>query len=191
MLNFEYCSPTQFVFGRDVETQAGRRAKALGASKVLLHYGSGSAVRSGLIARVRESLEGAGLQVVELGGVRPNPRSGLVYQGIELCRAQGVDFILAVGGGSAIDSAKAIALGVPYEGDFWDFYCKKAVPQSALPLGVVLTMAVLLIFFGDIKASLIVGSSMPISLLATVILMAVCGFISIFFGKNARRRQKA
>ena len=141
MLNFEYCSPTQFVFGRDVETQAGRRAKALGASKVLLHYGSGSAVRSGLIARVRESLEGAGLQVVELGGVRPNPRSGLVYQGIELCRAQGVDFILAVGGGSAIDSAKAIALGVPYEGDFWDFYCKKAVPQSALPLGVVLTMA--------------------------------------------------
>lgn len=141
MLNFEYCSPTQFVFGRDVETQAGRRAKALGAGKVLLHYGSGSAVRSGLIARVRESLEGAGLQVVELGGVRPNPRSGLVYQGIELCRAQGVDFILAVGGGSAIDSAKAIALGVPYEGDFWDFYCKKAVPQSALPLGVVLTMA--------------------------------------------------
>lgn len=141
MLNFEYFSPTRFVFGRDVENQAGERARELGAHKVLLHYGSGSAVRSGLIARVRRSLEEAGLEAVELGGAQPNPRSTLVYQGISLCREQGVDFILAVGGGSVIDSAKAMALGVPYPGDFWDFYCKKATPQAALPVGVILTMA--------------------------------------------------
>ena len=108
---------------------------------MLLHYGGGSAVRSGLIERVKQSLAAAGIGVVELGGVKPNPRDTLVYQGIELCRKEGVDFILAVGGGSSIDSSKAIAMGVPYEGDFWDFYCGKAAIQAALPVGTVLTIA--------------------------------------------------
>lgn len=141
MLNFEFFLPTHFVFGKDAECQAGAKIKALGGTHVLIHYGSGSAVKSGLIGRVEKSLLDAGLQVEKLGGVQPNPRDDLVYQGIHLARQTGVDFILAVGGGSAIDSGKAIALGVPYEGDFWDFYSGKATPEKCLPVGVVLTIA--------------------------------------------------
>ena len=141
MLNFEFFLPTHFVFGKDAETQAGEKAKALGGTHVLIHYGGGSAVRSGLIDRVEKSLRDAGLKVEKLGGVQPNPRDDKVYEGIELVRSTGVDFVLAVGGGSAIDSSKAIALGSQYEGDFWDFYSGKAAPKKGLPIGAVLTIA--------------------------------------------------
>ena len=104
MENFEFYSPTCFVFGKDTENQAGKYVKRFGGSKVLIHYGGGSAERSGLLGRVRSSLDAFGIAYVELGGVKPNPRSGLVYEGIDLCRKEGVDFILAVGGGSVIDS---------------------------------------------------------------------------------------
>ncbi len=140
MDNFTFYSPTYFVFGKDEENNAGKYVKRFGGSKVLIHYGGGSVVRSGLLDRVKNSLTAEGIPFVELGGVKPNPRSGLVYAGIELCRKENVDFLLAVGGGSAIDSAKAIALGVPYEGDFWDFYSGKA-PAKSLPVGTVLTIA--------------------------------------------------
>lgn len=110
------------------------------ASKILLHAGQGNALRSGLLGRVKADLSAAGVDFVELLGVQPNPRLSLVQEGIELCRRNGLEGILAVGGGSAIDSAKAIAAGVPYAGDVWDFYAGKAVPQSALPVGVVLTI---------------------------------------------------
>lgn len=140
MENFTFYSPTYFVFGKDEETNAGQYVKRFGGSKVLLHYGGGSVVRSGLLERVKKSLEQKDISYVELGGVKPNPRSGLVYEGIDLCRKEGVDFVLAVGGGSTIDSAKAIAAGVVYDGDFWDFYQGKPV-QKALPVGTILTIA--------------------------------------------------
>ena len=140
MENFTFYSPTKFVFGKGTESEAGRLVKAFGGSKVLIHYGGGSVVRSGLLDRVKASLEGEGIPYVELGGVKPNPRSGLVYEGIDLCKKEGVDFVLAVGGGSAIDSSKAIAAGVVYDGDFWDFYCGKPI-EKALPVGTVLTIA--------------------------------------------------
>ena len=141
MNDFQFCSPTEFVFGRGKEHEAGRLVKKHGGTKVLLHFGGGSARRSGLLSRIEASLDAAGIGYVELGGVKPNPRDTLVYEGVELCRKEGVDFILAVGGGSSIDSSKAIAMGVPYEGDFWDFYSGKAILQSALPVGTVLTIA--------------------------------------------------
>lgn len=141
MENFQFYSPTEFVFGRDTEDRAGELVKKHGGSKVLIHYGGGSAERSGLLGRVRASLDKAGVSYIELGGVKPNPRDTLVYEGIELCRKEGIDFILSVGGGSTIDSSKAIALGVPYNGDFWDFYCGKAEAKAALPVGTVLTIA--------------------------------------------------
>ena len=140
MDNFTFYSPTKFVFGRDTESQAGELVKAYGGTSVLIHYGGGSAVRSGLIDRVKASLHKAGISYIELGGVKPNPRSGLVYEGIEICRQKGIDFILAVGGGSAIDSSKAIAAGTLYDGDFWDFYSGTPVTK-ALPVGTVLTIA--------------------------------------------------
>jgi alcohol dehydrogenase YqhD (iron-dependent ADH family) len=140
MRDFVFCSPTTFVFGRDSEQRTGEMVRKFNGSKVLIHYGGGSVVRSGLLDRIRASLQAAGLASWELGGVQPNPRSGLVYQGIELCRANGIDLILAVGGGSAIDSAKAIAAGVPYAGDFWDFYAGKASPEKSLPVATVLTI---------------------------------------------------
>jgi len=140
MDNFDFYAPTYFAFGKGRETDCGALVKRFGGSKVLIHYGGGSAVRSGLIDRVKASLSEAGLSYVELGGVMPNPRSGLVYQGIELCRKEHVDFILAVGGGSTIDSSKAIAAGTLYEGDFLDFYRGKHIEQ-ALPVGTVLTIA--------------------------------------------------
>ena len=122
MDNFTFYSPTFFVFGKDTESQAGELVKKFGGSKVLIHYGGGSVVRSGLLDRVKASLSASGISFVELGGVKPNPRSGLVYEGIDLCRKENVDFILAVGGGSTIDSSKAIAAGTLYDGDFWDLY---------------------------------------------------------------------
>ena len=141
MENFTFYSPTKFVFGKETELQAGSLVRSFGGSKVLLHYGGGSAVRSGLIDRVKSSLDKEGISYIELPGVKPNPRSGLVYEGIDICKKNGVDFILAVGGGSAIDSSKAIAAGALYDGDFWDFYSGKAGISKALPVGTVLTIA--------------------------------------------------
>ncbi|OHW63293.1 NADH-dependent butanol dehydrogenase A [Andreesenia angusta] len=141
MENFTYYSPTRFLFGRGKEQDTGRCIGDFGGKKVLLHYGGGSVVESGLLERVRESIKAEGIECVELGGVKPNPRSGLVYEGIELCRREKIDFILALGGGSVIDSAKAIAAGAMYEGDFWDFYSGKSVVEKAIPLGTVLTIA--------------------------------------------------
>ncbi|MCQ2496794.1 MAG: iron-containing alcohol dehydrogenase [Lachnospiraceae bacterium] len=140
MTNFDFYAPTYFAFGKDKENEAGKLVKRFGGSKVLIHFGGGSVVRSGLLDRVKKSLEAEAIPYIELGGVMPNPRSGLVYQGIDLCRKEGVDFILAVGGGSTIDSSKAIAAGVVYDGDFWDFYLGKPVTK-ALPIGTVLTIA--------------------------------------------------
>ncbi|MDY5731091.1 MAG: iron-containing alcohol dehydrogenase [Eubacteriales bacterium] len=140
MENFNFYSPTYFAFGKKRENDCGALVKQFGGTKVLVHFGGGSVVRSGLLARVEESLKVASIPYVELGGVLPNPRSGLVYEGIALCKKENVDFILAVGGGSTIDSAKAIAAGVVYDGDFWDFYEGKRIEQ-ALPIGTVLTIA--------------------------------------------------
>lgn len=141
MDNFQFYSPTEFIFGKETESQAGEMVKKYGGTKVLLHYGSKSAVKSGLIDRVKEVLTDSGIAFVELGGVKPNPRDTLIYEGIELCRKEGVDFILSVGGGSCIDSSKAIALGVPYNGDFWDFYGTGKTVEKALPIGTILTIA--------------------------------------------------
>jgi alcohol dehydrogenase YqhD (iron-dependent ADH family) len=140
MENFTFYSPTFFAFGKDTENDAGAYVKRFGGSKVLIHYGGGSVVKSGLLDRVKKSLDGEGIPYVELGGVKPNPRSGLVYEGIELCKKEGVDFVLAVGGGSVIDSSKAIAAGTIYDGDFWDFYMGKRI-EEALPVGTILTIA--------------------------------------------------
>lgn len=140
MNNFQFYSPTCFVFGKDTESQAGELVKRFGGTKVLIHFGGGSVVRSGLLDRVKKSLDSESISYVELGGVKPNPRSGLVYEGIELCKKENVDFILAVGGGSVIDSSKAIAAGTVYDGDFWDFYQGKRI-EKALSVGTVLTIA--------------------------------------------------
>ncbi|WP_294194711.1 iron-containing alcohol dehydrogenase [uncultured Cloacibacillus sp.] len=141
--DFTYYTPTKVVFGRGAENKTGELVAGLGCKKTLLHYGGGSAERTGLLGRIRESLREAGVSFVELGGVVPNPRLSLVNEGIELCRREGVDFILAVGGGSVIDSAKAIAYGVADEerGDVWDFYARIRVPRACLPVGSVLTIA--------------------------------------------------
>lgn len=141
MNNFNFYSPTYFAFGKDKEKEVGELVKRFGGSRVLLHYGGGSVKKSGLLDRVTEALEASGVTYVLLGGVMPNPRSGLVYEGIELCKKEKVDFILAVGGGSTIDSAKAIALGTVYDGDFWDFYAGRAEAKAALPVGTILTIA--------------------------------------------------
>ena len=140
MENFKFYSPTCFVFGKDKEDEAGAYVKSFGGSRGLIHYGGGSVVRAGLLDRVKASLDKEGIAYCLLGGVKPNPRSGLVYEGIELCRKEAVDFILAVGGGSVIDSSKAIAAGTIYDGDFWDFYQGKKI-EKALPVGTVLTIA--------------------------------------------------
>lgn len=140
MDNFTFYSPTYFVFGKDEEINAGHYVKRFGGSKVLIHFGGGSAQKSGLLDKIRSSLKNEGIRFVELGGVKPNPRNGLVYEGINLCRKENIDFILAVGGGSVIDSAKAIAAGAVYDGDFWDYYEGKTV-DKALPIGTVLTIS--------------------------------------------------
>lgn len=139
--NFNYYTPTQVIFGKAAEQQVGELVKSQNCKKVLLHYGSGSARRSGLLDRIEESLAEAGIAYTELGGVVPNPRLSLVYKGIELCKKEGVDFILAVGGGSVIDSAKAIGYGMSNEGDVWELYDRKKQAQACLPIGAVLTIA--------------------------------------------------
>lgn len=141
MAGFSYYTPTNVVFGKDTELQTGALVKAQGAKKVLLHYGGGSVVRSGLLDRVKGALDAEGISFTELGGVVPNPRLSLVYEGIELAKREHVDFILAVGGGSALDSAKAIGYGVANGGDVWDFYAGKRIAGGCLPVGVVLTIA--------------------------------------------------
>ena len=141
MLDFTYYTPTKVVFGKHTEEQVGRLTAEQGAKKALVHFGGQSAQKSGLLDRVAESLHAAGVETVLLGGVKPNPRLSLVYEGIDLCRKEGVDFLLAVGGGSVIDSAKAIGYGLANEGDVWDFYEKKRQPSACLPVGVVLTIA--------------------------------------------------
>jgi len=140
MNNFNFYSPTHFVFGKGRENEAGKYVKRSGGTKVLIHYGSGSVVKSGLLERVKASLSSENISFTELGGVVPNPRSGLVYKGVEICKSEKIDFILAVGGGSVIDSAKAIALGAVYEGDFWDFYTGKRI-ERALPVATILTIS--------------------------------------------------
>jgi alcohol dehydrogenase len=139
MDNFVFQNPTKIIFGKGVENQAGQET-ARYSKKILLHYGGNSAKHSGLYNRVTASLKEAGVDFVELGGVKPNPRLSLVREGIKICREQGVGFVLAVGGGSVIDSAKAIAIGVPYPGDVWDFYTGKAKVKEALPTGTILTI---------------------------------------------------
>lgn len=140
MNNFTFYSPTEFVFGKETEQKVGELVKEYHGNKVLIVYGGGSVIRSGLLARVMEALDKAGIKHVEMGGVQPNPTDPKVYEGIALGRREQVDFILPVGGGSVIDTAKAIAAGILYDGDFWDFYIGKAVVQKALPVGVVLTI---------------------------------------------------
>lgn len=140
MNNFVFYSPTEFVFGKDTEGQVGTLSQKYGARKVMIVYGGGSAQRSGLLDRVKASLDKAGLSWCELGGVQPNPTDGKVYQGIELAKKENIDLLLAVGGGSVIDTAKAIAAGVPYSGDFWDFFEGKAKVEAALKVAVVLTI---------------------------------------------------
>lgn len=140
MNNFVFYSPTEFVFGKDAEGQVGTLSQKYGARKVMIVYGGGSAQRSGLLDRVKASLDKAGLSWCELGGVQPNPTDGKVYQGIELAKKENIDLLLAVGGGSVIDTAKAIAAGVPYSGDFWDFFEGKAKVEAALKVAVVLTI---------------------------------------------------
>lgn len=139
MNSFNFYSPTFFVFGKEREKETGKYVKRFGGKKVLIHYGGGSVVINGLLDRVKNSLFAEEISFVELGGVVPNPRSGLVYAGIEICKKEQIDFILAVGGGSVIDSAKAIAVGAVYKGDFWDFYTGKKI-EKALPVATVLTL---------------------------------------------------
>lgn len=139
MLDFVYDNKTRIIFGKGTENEVGTYTKDFG-KKVLLHYGGGSIKRFGLYDKVVESLQKEGIEFVELGGVLPNPRLSLVQEGIELCRKEKVDFILAVGGGSVIDSAKAISLGVFYDGNVWDFYEKGIRPKKVLPIGTVLTI---------------------------------------------------
>lgn len=141
MLNFEYALPTRILFGRGMENRVGQEVKKRNGSRVLVHYGGKSAVESGLLDRVCQCLEEAGLSCVLAGGVRPNPRLSRVEECIRLARQEKVDFILAVGGGSVIDSAKGIGYGLANEGDVWEFYSRKRIPAGCAPLGVILTIA--------------------------------------------------
>ena len=140
MKDFNFYAPTRVVFGREAEEKLPQLIQQYGGGKVLVHFGGGSARKSGLLDKVEKMLTEAGISFVELGGVVPNPLLSKVKEGIALCRKEQVDFILAVGGGSVIDSAKAIGYGVGYSGDVWDFWDGKAVPQSCLPIGVMLTI---------------------------------------------------
>ncbi|HJB15258.1 MAG TPA: iron-containing alcohol dehydrogenase, partial [Candidatus Blautia excrementipullorum] len=142
MRNFEYYTPTRVIFGKDTHLQAGSLLKAEGCRKVLIHYGSGSAIASGLLDEVENSLREAGVDFVTLGGVVSNPRLSKVREGIELCKKEGVDFLLAVGGGSVIDSCKAIGYGAanPWT-DVWNFFLKTETPKACLPIGAIPTIA--------------------------------------------------
>lgn len=140
MNNFTFYSPTEFVFGRNTEQRVGELCTEYGAQRVMIVYGGGSVVRSGLLDKVKTALTAEGIEFCELGGVQPNPIDKKVYEGLEVARQFKPDFMLPVGGGSVIDTAKAIAVGYEYDGDFWDFYIGKAKPSKALPVGVVLTI---------------------------------------------------
>ena len=140
MNDFKFYTPTRYIFGRDAQKEAGRMTAELLGNKVLLIFGQNSAKKSGLLDSVENSLKEEKVEFMEFGGIKPNPTDGPVREGIELCRNEGITGILAVGGGSVIDTAKAIAAGTLYDGDFWDFYCGKAIPEKALPIGVVLTI---------------------------------------------------
>ena len=141
MFDFKYFTPTKVLFGKNTEDKVAELIQEFGGKKVLIHYGGGSVIRSGLMQRVTDKLDAAGIKYVKLGGAVPNPHLSLVYEGIELCKKEGVDFLLAVGGGSAIDSAKAIGYGLMNEGDVWDFYDYKRQAKASMPLGVILTLA--------------------------------------------------
>ena len=141
MFDFKYFTPTKVLFGKNTEDKVAELIKEFGGKKVLIHYGGGSVIRSGLMQRVTDKLDVAGIPYVKLGGAVPNPHLSLVYEGIELCKKEGIDFLLAVGGGSAIDSAKAIGYGVMNDGDVWDFYDYKRQVKGCMPLGVILTLA--------------------------------------------------
>lgn len=141
MFDFKYFTPTKVLFGKNTEDKVADLIQEFGGKKVLIHYGGGSVIRSGLMQRVTDKLDAAGIAYVKLGGAVPNPRLSLVYEGIELCKKEGVDFLLAVGGGSAIDSAKAIGYGLMNEGDVWDLYDYKRQAKASMPLGVILTLA--------------------------------------------------
>lgn len=140
MKDFSFYAPTQVVFGAKSEEKIPQLIKLYGGTKVLIHYGGSSAEKSGLLPEIKQRLTDAGIPFLTLGGVVPNPRLSKAKEGIELCRKEGIDFILAVGGGSVIDSSKCMALGVPYEGDVWDFYAGKAQASACLPLAAVLTI---------------------------------------------------
>ena len=140
-MSIGYYAPTKVVFGAGAENNVGEMLREFGASRVLVHFGSGSVKRTGLLDRVEKHLNDAGIEFVELGGVVPNPRVSLVRKGIELVKNEGIDFILAVGGGSVLDSAKAIGYGAYGGGDVWDFYCGKRKVEGTVPVGVILTLS--------------------------------------------------
>ena len=141
MFDFKYYTPTKVLFGKNTEEKVADLIKEFGGKKVLIHYGGGSVIRSGLMKRVTDQLDNAGIPYVMLGGAVPNPHLSLVYEGIELCKKEGIDFLLAIGGGSAIDSAKAIGYGLKNPGDVWDLYDYKKQATDSMPLGVILTLA--------------------------------------------------
>lgn len=141
MANFVYYTPTEIHFGKNTIEDTGELVRKHGGHKVLLHYGSNSAKKSGILGQVKQSLEKAGIEYVELPGVIPNPRLEMVYEGIDLAKKENVDFLLALGGGSVIDSCKAIGYGLANEGDVWDFYEHTRTPEAGFPIGVVLTIA--------------------------------------------------
>ncbi len=141
MFDFKYYTPTKVLFGKNTEDKVAELIQEFGGKKVLIHYGGGSVIRSGLLQRVTDQLDKAGIKYVKLGGAVPNPHLSLVYDGIELCKKEGVDFLLAVGGGSVIDSVKAIGYGLKNEGDVWDFYDYKRTAKASMPIGVILTLA--------------------------------------------------
>ena len=141
MFDFKYFTPTKVLFGKNTENKVADLIQEFGGKKVLIHYGGGSVIRSGLMQKVTDKLDTTGIKYVKLGGAVPNPRLSLVYEGIELCKKEGLDFILALGGGSAIDSAKAIGYGVMNDGDVWDLYDYKKQAKACMPLGVILTLA--------------------------------------------------
>lgn len=141
MFDFKYFTPTKVLFGKNTENKVADLIQEFGGKKVLIHYGGGSVIRSGLMQKVTDKLDAAGIKYVKLGGAVPNPRLSLVYEGIDLCKKEGLDFILALGGGSAIDSAKAIGYGVMNDGDVWDLYDYKKQAKACMPLGVILTLA--------------------------------------------------
>lgn len=140
MNNFIFYPATKYVFGKGVEEKVADQLSEFGMKKPLIVYGKGSVIRSGLLDRIKNSLDKSGIPYAELSGVQPNPVDSKVYEGIEIAKKEGIDSVLAVGGGSSIDTAKAIAAAIPYDGDFWDFYCGKANVTKALPVGVVLTI---------------------------------------------------